>query len=211
MVLRGADRAGFPLHIHEGSEVLLSFGVVDEADPEPLDGITAQRVIAVDPEERIFSAWPYGYSLEAWTVEGVRIGGFQGPSLNEKGPASGPWSPENPPVNMINALHADAERRLWVLIWQLKPEFLAAMEEVQGPNGESWLVPANGDVFALYESRIDLIDLDKAQLVASSTFDGLLVHILPDGRFVEAAPGETGDLRLVIWEVRREAPVVPEP
>jgi hypothetical protein len=177
------------------------FGAADEDAPEPLDGIAVQRVIAVDPEGRIFSAWPYGYSFEAWSVEGARIGGFDGPPLNEKGPASGPWSPDNPPVNMIEALHADSEGRLWVLIWQLRPNFLDAMEEVLGPNGEILLVPANDDVFPLYESRIDLVDLDRAELIGRSTFDGMLVHILPDGRFVEAAQDAAGDLRLVIWEV----------
>ena len=88
---------------------------------------------------------------------------------------------------------------------QLRPDFLDALEEVPGPDGQTRLVPKDDDIFRVFEGRIDVVDLNRPALVASRPFDGLLVSFLADSRIVEARYDDAGDLRLVIWEVDVEA------
>lgn len=191
-----------PLHIVDRAEVVYSFGAaVEEAGPRA-DSPFVWRRVATDRHGRVFSALLYEYLIEAWSPAGQRLGGFRGPTLNETFPDLGHpgFSLDSPPRTQIFAIAVDEDERLYVAMMQLRSDWLKqAVPMPGGPEGA--LMPEDGDVSLWFTSRIDIIDLPTATIVASAEHDGMLVRFLPGQRVVEIRYDEFGDLQLAIWRL----------
>jgi hypothetical protein len=197
-----SERIGFPLHIFDGTKIIRSFGLPSAADERPLTQFTAQRVVATDPMGHIFSAEPYRYLVEAWTTDGIRILGFEGPELNDREIPGGVWTDINPPPQArIFGIRVYDGDRLFVLSHQRRENWFDAAREVIQPNGSVHLESASGELDDFYTSRVDVLDLSTGTLIASGAHDRILVQFLDDYRVSDFGVTEGGDFRVAIWRM----------
>ncbi len=198
----GAAR-GEPLVILQGEEIVRSLGGMSALANDRTASTQPWRIITTDSANRIFSSRWYRYEIDVWSEAGRRITGFIDPTFND--PPFDPESPEardNPPTNTIRALRVDSEDRLWVLSWKRRDDWLDMMEERRGPDGRVSLEMKPGlGTIDRFESRIDVIDLSSATVLARTRMEGVAVDFLGDdalwaGEFVGA-----GHLRVGIWKI----------
>jgi hypothetical protein len=196
------ERIGFPLHVFDGTKIIRSFGIPQDADQRPLTNFTARREVATDPMGHIFSAEPHRYLIEAWTMEGIRILGLEGPRLNDREiPAVG-WSHANPPPQgLISGIRVYDGDRLFVLSYQRRENWLDSARESIRPNGVVALDTVDGMLDGFYTSRIDVIDLSTATLIASGTHERILSQFLDDYLVADFGVTEEGDWRVSIWRI----------
>ena len=201
-----ADRGGLPLHVVEGSEILYSFGEpIDEASPR-LSQNKARRRVAADRSGYIFSAEYLEFGVEAWTGTGRRVTGFVGPKLAEEKPVSGPLSAERPPPSMLMAIQPDEAQRLWVVSSGPRDDWLENFRDVERPNGRVGLEPIDDDPRATYIVRIDVIDLDRALIIASSERNELIGAFIGDGLGLEIRYTEIGIPQAFVWSLALKEP-----
>ena len=200
----GTPRAGLvamPLHIVDGPDVLHSFGRMAGLDAPG----NAPRVLAVDRQQRIYSARPGDYLIQVWNESGRRILGLRGPRLNEREPSREPWSPDNPPRNRIYAMQVDDRQRLWVIGSARKDDWRDRMEHRVLPNGRVAYVPVDDDSRAIFEMRIDLIDLASGSLLATRRHHALLEAFVGDGLVIENVETERVYPQMVVWRLDFDA------
>ena len=193
-----AGSEGVPLHIVEGLDILHSF--------DQMEGIEgpgfAPRVLAVDREARIYSAREVGdYLIRVWSESGARILGLRGPRLNEREASRGAWSPDNPPYSRIFAMQVDGEHRLWVLAHVRRDDWVDHLEEQVMPNGGIAHVPTDDDWGNVFESRIDLIDLNSGSFIATRRHDALFEAFVGDGLAIENTETEGAYPQMVVWRL----------
>ena len=200
----GAAR-GEPLVILQGGEVVRSLGGMSDLANDRSASTQPRRIITTDSAERIFSApWYRGYEIEVWNEAGRRITGFIDPTFNDRPfDYDAPQSADNPPLSTIRALRVDADERLWVLTWQLRDDWLDMMEERRGPDGRVTLEMKPGlETIDRFESRIDVIDLTSATVIARTRMEGVVVvDFLGDDALWAADYVGAGHLQVGIWEI----------
>lgn len=198
------DAIGFPLHVWEDGEIVLSFGgFVDSANPRA--DTDAWRIFTTDDAGRTYSAEQYdSYEIQVWSDTGRRITGFLEPGFND--PPHDPEAPEsadNPRPGTIRALRADSEDRLWVLSWQLRDDWLDMMEERRRPDGRVTLEMKPGlATMDRFDGQIDVVDLTTATVIARTRMEGvILVDFLGDDALWTGEYAGAGHLRAGIWEI----------
>ncbi len=200
MLVQTPAGLGMPLHIIEGPHIVHSFGL--PTDPvQFLDAFRLQRLVATDHKSRIYSAKWLDYSVDVWTPEGRRITGFAGQTLNDTEARAGPWSLDNPPGNRLIAIRVPREGQLWVTSWRLRENWRDRMEERVRPDGQVLLAPRDDSLNSIFRSRIDLIDLRSASIVASTDREELFEGFVGDGLLMQVQYVESGAPRLIIWSV----------
>lgn len=194
------DRIGLHLHIVEGSEVLYSFGVTGQEGASSLNSFYAQRMLTTDRFGHIFSSKFYDYVIDAWTGTGRRITGFEGPLLNETEVLPGPWSREIPPGNRILGIRTDDEGLLWVMIQQVRDDWLNGMEERVRQDGTIFLA-LKDNMTSIFTSRIDVIDLNRGTIIATQDRQEFFVSFVGNGLVLENRFLENGTPQLVVWSI----------
>lgn len=196
----GTPRAGLvamPLHIVDGPDVRHSFDRMAGLDGPGF----APRVLAVDLDARIYSTREGDYLIQIWSDSGRRILGLRGPTLNEREAARGYWSPDNPPRNRIFAMQVDQQQQLWVISSARKDDWRDRMEYRVMPNGRVAYGPIDDDMKAIYETRIDLIDLANGSLIATRRHDALFEAFIGDGLIIENEENERNYPEMVVWRL----------
>ncbi len=202
--LETADRVGLYLHIVKASEIIHSFGrPVGEGTVTPFE---SRRVLATDGAGRVYSAPYHAYRIEVWTADGRRITSLAGPTLNQRQPLPGPWSPENPPANQIVAIRVDDAERLWVVRSALNDDWRSNMVEEVRPDGRTMYRPADDRATSIYHSRIDVIDLRRGVMIASSVSSELLLTFAADGLLVGGRYHDDGFPQMVVWHATLNDP-----
>ena len=196
------DRMGYPLHITEGAEIIHSFGIPANGSEAAFDRRAMRRRVASDYADRVYSAEHYDYRIEAWTPSGERILGIEGPKLNEK-PLDNlaPTSADNPPPNLLVDLAVDKDGLLWILFWDREEDWLDANEERLGTDGTVQLVPIDPIREGTYDSRIDVVDLNKMEIVARMTDERLLWKFIGDRIAAGPTYDPEHDVRIAIWNL----------
>ena len=192
-----AGLVGMPLHIVDGPDVLHSFDRMAGLDAPGY----APRVLAVDQQMRIYSAPAGDYLIQVWSEGGRRILGLRGPRLNEREEARGFWSPDNPPPNRISAMQVDGEERLWVISSVRRDDWQDHMEFRVMPNGRVAYGPTDDDFRLIYESRIDLIDLNSGSFTATRRHDALFEAFVGDALAIENTETEQAYPQMVVWRL----------
>ena len=195
------QQVAMPLHIADGLDILHSFGRMAGLDAPG----NAHRVLAVDRQKRIYSARFDDYLIQVWSDSGRRILGLSGPVLNEREPSREPWSPDNPPRNRIFAMQVDDQQRLWVISSARKDDWQDRMEYRAMPNGRVAYVPIDDDMKAIYEMRIDLIDLANGSLIATRRHDALFEAFIGNGLVIETVENERDFPEMVVWRLGFDA------
>ena len=200
----GTSRAGLvgiPLHIVDVSGVLHSFDRMAGLDAPG----SSPRVLAVDRQKRIYSAHPYYYLIQIWSESGRRILGLRGPRLNDREPSREPRSPDNPPRNGMYAMQVDDQQRLWVVSSTRKDDWQDHMEYRVMPSGRIAYGPIDDDMKAIFEMRIDLIDLASGSLIATGRHDALFEAFAGDGLIIETVENERAYPQMVVWRLGFDA------
>jgi hypothetical protein len=191
------ERVGFPLHIVSGLDIERSFGVSPSVDTSVMTPSDAERVLAVTADGYVWSATLDRYIIEAWDTTGRRIVGFELPRLNEGTVRPGAWSWENPPPNHLGAVAPFDDRFLLVITRHRKANWKDLVIERVSPDGVPYLSAKDGQVPSLYRSRLDLLDLDRATVVASTWYDGWLMRFVAPQSVVQLTYSKDG------WPVLR--------
>lgn len=173
------DRLGLPLHVVSGMDVLRSFGLTPRADTSAVTPAKSLRQIAVTPDGYVLSSMLDEYLVEAWTKGGARVAGFELPGLNSTVVRSGVlWSVDNPPPNVVGAIAAYDDRHAVVITHHRRPNWKDFVVERVTGNGTPYLTPADGNVPSIYRSRVDMLDLNTASVVASTWHEGYLLRMI---------------------------------
>ena len=190
-----------PLHILDGLDILHSFDRMAGLDAPGF----AHRVLAVDRQKRIYSAHPEYYLIQIWSESGRRILGLRGPTLNDREPSRERWSPDNPPRNRMYAMQVDDEQRLWVISSARKDDWRDRMEQRVMRNGQVVYGPADDDMKAIFEMRIDVIDLATGSLIATGRHHALFEAFIGDGLVIETVANERNYPQMVVWRLGVDA------
>jgi len=199
MWIKSAERLGYPLPIVANGEVIQSFGVSTSGSTGPLTPFTSERVLTTDPSTGyIVSSKLHDYSIEVWTAKGERVMGLEGPLLNTSEVLPGRFTVENPFPNRIFDLHVDAASRLWILIWELRPNWQDGTKEMISPTGQVALVPKNDDLSLLYRTRIDVVNLQTSSRLGVSKQHELFFKFLDDETVAELQYASDGNIQIGI-------------
>lgn len=195
------DRLGYPLHIVFGSEIELSIGVTPRADTTVLTPSASERVLTVTNDGLVLSAMLDQYVIEAWETTGRRVVGFEMPGLNQSAVRPGTWSWDNPPPNHVGAIASFGDRFLPVISRHRRHNWKDLVIERVSADGRPYLSAANGQVPSVYRSRLDLLDLDKATVVASTRYDGWLMRFVEPRSVIHLDYTKAGEPLLQLLEV----------
>jgi len=124
--------------------------------------------------------------------------GLEGPLLNTSEVLPGRFTVENPFPNRIFDLHVDAASRLWILIWELRPNWQDGTKEMISPTGQVALVPKNDDLSLLYRTRIDVVNLQTSSRLGVSKQHELFFKFLDDETVAELQYASDGNIQIGI-------------
>lgn len=191
----GAARFGYPMHQVSISqeEVVRSFGKPRDAPSyypprglhyrravEPLGSAT---VLAAPRTEPALEEWSVltGDLIRRWERDLPWFEPYQEPT---------PYSLTNRPSPYLDAIHVDDRGRAWVFYWRAEDDWAESLtSRIVG--GQEMLVPESND--SIYETVIEVWDLDAGRVLATGRSDMTLHGFLPDGRVygVSALPDGT--------------------
>lgn len=203
------DAIGLPLHIVDGQDVVRSFGTPLEETDVAVLAFHLRRHVTSTATGVLISVKHYDYSIEAWTDEGVRIAGFQGETLNDPPVTPGPSTFDKFPDYRITGMHVDESARLWIRMLETLPSWRDAFVERMSPDGSLTIRPRDdAERKDAFHTRIDVIDLATAELLASQSFSRTLWKFLGNGLIVEEVPTAEGESQFMI--ARFAAPFMTE-
>jgi hypothetical protein len=158
--------------------------------------------LAADGQGRIFAADEFAYKVDAWTTEGQLVSRFERPGLWEP-PERGrpePPTPANPDLpSFVATIHVSGGRYLWVVSWMPQEDGREHLYEVAQPGGHSIL--DFDDWNAVYDSVIEVIDVDTGTIIARTTHDEVIAGFLGSDFAHGPLPMQDGSPRIAIWRV----------
>lgn len=172
------DRVGYPLHVVSGEEIVHSFGLVPGADSSTISPAESARLISATTDGYVLSAARNQYVVEVWRSDGARIAGYELPGLNPTTARPGVWTWDNPPPNHLGDIAPYDDRFLVIVTRHRRPEWKELVVERVSRGGIPHLGSIDGNVATLYRSRVDVLDLNTASVVASSWYDGFLMRFI---------------------------------
>jgi hypothetical protein len=197
---------GLPLHrVDVDGGVLGSFG----ADP-PIRDLTARgavrRLLATSGSRTVWSAALPRYRLEEWTLDGERVR-----ILEREVPWFRPHDGSNDraadgtPLPYLRAIHLDDNGWLWIVVWVPALQWEEGLREGDGIDGLPG--PVVSDFSKLFDSVVEVIDVEAGRVVRSQRFDIAFKGFIRDGLlFADHVPDPT-TFQIGIWEVGAD----PEP
>jgi hypothetical protein len=202
--IRTPERIGLPLHLVDSTgEIVRSFGALDTRITRKTPYADV-RVMALAPNEQVWTAYENKYVLELWSLSGsMRERLVREASWFHPGRVN--WDPAvDPPPAVICGLRVDAHGLLWVLSmipdhhWQRGHERVALGG---GRYGYRITNPAG-----LYDSVLEVIDPATGQLLQSRRFDQAFAALQPDGLLIGARQDDDGYEFLDVWRIQWHKP-----
>lgn len=169
------DRAGFPLHVvGADGTVRHSFGKVGRG--LEFDGFSALRTLAPSRGGRFWAADVNQYRLVQWDAAGrPRLELRRAPSWFEPWEQwTGPWEGRPPP--RLADIHEDAAGRLWTMTWVADRQFQRISPDDVDIRDSKYA----GD-HPLYDTIIEVLDVDSGELLLSQRFGEMLSGFHPGG------------------------------
>ena len=186
---RGANRSAAPLHLlDEAGNLVRSFGQ-DSADAATPG--TMYPTLAASPDGRVWAADRSRYRLILWSTDGTPVRAIER-RLEWFPPrtTSVRVSPQQPPVPAIEAIHRDAQDRLWVLIRVGAADWAAGLGTEQ-PGAHGPFYPET-EPELVYETVIEVLDAATGERIASTRVPEMIGMLVGDGlaaRYVEDSTG----------------------
>ncbi len=199
--ISSADMIGLPLHIIRGEEIVRSFGLSDATGP--LDAFRSLRLVAARPDGVIAAAKRFDYSVEIWDTRGNRLVEFQHETdLNEVEVKQAPYNlTDHPKPHEVMAVRF-VDDRLWILFRMMRDDWKRQYELRRLPGGQtgirrrpdSWLD-------SIYQSRIDVLDMQSGTVVARVDLPGLFEAFVEDGLLLEQRELPNAEIQLAVWRI----------
>jgi hypothetical protein len=158
------QRAGLPLHLMnlETGELVRSFGSRIGGAVYP--GLSLSRRVARRDADSLWAAPTWAYELELWGVDG---------RLRLVLKREAPWFPampggsaDLPPSPALGSIWAESDSRIWVAILVADPDYDDHITRLEGGQ-----VRVTGTRTELFDTIIEVIDLDAQAVVARSRYD----------------------------------------
>lgn len=200
------ESLGYPLHLIDGSGRLIrSFGA-ENAVFRPDAFYSFQRYIAPSGEGSIWAAHHLQYVIELWDVEGelkdvlVRRADWFPPQFTQRR-----RTPDTPDYPAIHEIREDANGLVWVIVRVNQPNWSEALgDPVESPDGRYYPVE---DFDGLMGTRMEVIDPQRAAVVASLQTDEYVHQFVDDRHVVSYREDDGGVPRWLVWRVSLESGV----
>ena len=201
-----AEMTGLPfLHIIRGEEVVRSFGVSDATGPH--DAFRSLRILAAKSDGVVATARRVAYTVEMWDSSGSRLVELHHEaSLNEVEVRQVPYNlTDHPKPHEVIAVRFDDADRLWILFHMMRDDWERHYEPREYPGGLVGVrrLP-NSTLDSIYESRLDVIDLQSGTVVVRARLPGLFEAFVGDGLLLEYRELPNAEMQLAVWRVAIE-------
>ena len=201
-VVTSAEMIRLPLHLIRGEEVVRSFGMSDATGPH--DAMRSLRILAARSDGVIAAAQRFAYTVEVWDSRGSRLVEFHHEvSLNEVEVKQVPYNlTDHPMPHEVMAVRFDDADRLWVLFRMVRDGWERHYEPREFPGG---LVGVrrrpDSTLDSIYESRLDVIDLQSGTVVVRAQLPGLFETFVGDGLLLQQRELPNAEIQLAVWRV----------
>jgi hypothetical protein len=196
------DRIGLPLHFVASSEIVRSFGLTPRSKTATVPVANSPRLLAPTSDGYVLSSMVEEYLIEAWNNAGERVAGFELKGLNTAEVRPGVWAADNPPPNVVGDITSYDERHVLVLTRHRRSNWKDLVVEKVTRSGLPYLSPANDQVTSIFRSRLDLVDLNTASVVASSWNEGFLLQLIGPNLVTRLTNDSVGSPLLEVLNVR---------
>lgn len=167
--LMDTDLLEVPIHVFEAPQRAASFG--RPAHHDSISNYHLRRRLTSTPDGEIIAAYHYEDRIEIWSRDGELRRVFDGPlDWDDTYPTSGVWTDESPPPNLVRDIALDSTGRLWALRRIRQEDWRSNMREEVTSDGTVRLLAA-GSTHDVFDSQIDVIDLETGEVVGSGTSD----------------------------------------
>jgi hypothetical protein len=197
-----ADIIGQPLHVFENGKISRSFGAPEAGGVQSV--FSSRRVVGSDRRGHIVTSKPYSFDVEVWTVQGERVLGASGPSLNQHEVLPGAYDLDrNPPASEVRGISLDSVGRLWVVTSRVKPDWKSKYEERVYPGGYKSLVLKPG--YTVQDSRftrVEVVDMAAGKIIAQLDVPQVLFgFVSPDAVWENPLP-DADEQAITIWRLK---------
>ena len=181
------DAAGYPLHLFTAAgDLLRSFGA-DTAKLDPSDPSAGLRVLASSRDSSFWSGYSiYQYRIDLLSASGTVLRSLRRspawyPPLTRKDLK--PVSPTTPPQPYLLSMREMSDGYLWVAFAVPDPRWGRGLTRTKKGEGGSEMVDV-ADWEGVYDTMLEVIDVERGQVVVTQRFDQFITSILPDHRVV---------------------------
>ena len=198
---RTRDRFGMPLHNLTPGGLGTSFGGTDalQGRTRPERWALVRRLVA-DTDSTFWAVYGAEYRIDLWHDDGHTIRTLE---------RNAPWFVRAPPNTIegrLNPFVLDAQideyRRLWMLVLVRDRQWRQRVEwGREGAPGVRGLQTDTGRDDHIYDSVIEVIDLDRGTVLATTRVDQVLWGFAGAGRAWEFAESEHGTGPIRIWQL----------
>lgn len=195
------DGLGSPLHVIRGEEVVRSFGMSDATGPQ--DAMRSLRKLATGSDGVIAAAPRFDYSIEMWDSSGSLLAELRHEeSLNEVEVRQVAYNlTDHPMPHEVMAVRFDDAGRLWILFRMVRDGWERHYEPRELPGGMAGVSRRpNWTWDSVYESRLDVIDLQSGMVVARAQLPSRFEAFVGDGLLLEYRE-LPNTVRLAVWRV----------
>lgn len=187
--------AGFPLHIaslagHE-ARMAKSFGP-DNGLLRPGSRASTYQLLARGGNGPLYTVSPDQYRLHSWNTDGFLLSTIQRRvSWFPDSGAARLGTPDRPPTAGINAIAVDQDGLVWVFARVPSANWKRGWSRL--PPGAREVRRSQLDFAALYDTRVEVLDPTRAQVVASLDLPGVTLSVLRAGSIAQYARTDEGD------------------
>ncbi len=182
-----------PVHQLDSGKVTQSFGASTDSVFSVSGGALARK-LSVDRAGHFIISKKYVYEFEVFSQQGKSLLSVRRAKVwpSPPGGVPKPLDPSDELWGVIHDIAVDDDGHLWVLSWDPKPNWRDLVTVRTGPDG-AVDVRQKEDSKSLYETRIEVFDLQRGEILASQKFQDMIWGFLGANRafgFKYAASGE---------------------
>lgn len=113
---------------------------------------------------------------------------------------------ENPPPNFVGDIAPYDDRHIVVITHHRRPNWKDLVIERVTGNGIPYLAAADDHVASVYRSRVDMLDLNTASVVASTWYEGYLLRMMERDAITRVDYDSVGTPTLAILKMKFRVP-----
>ena len=203
--------AGHGLHLADlsgtSARVSRSFSP-GEGTLRPSDRTTTYHFISGTPTGDILSSTPHSFAIYSWSPSGHLKSSLvrRGKSLPDKVPDQDVGNPRTPPSPAVSGLMVDEEGLIWFFVRVPAATWRDAWSTLPAGSAEASRQQIGWP--KLFNTRIEVIDPARAQLLARTEIPGLVISTLGSGRIAVYGTSVLGEAEVRIDQLRLQRSVV---
>lgn len=175
-----------------------------EGTLRPSDRTTTYHFIAGTKNRDLLSSTPHSFAVYSWSATGYLVSTLvrRGPSLPDKVPDQDVGNPRTPPSPAVAGLMVDEEGLIWLFVRVPARTWRDAWSTL--PPGSAEASRRQIGWSKLFNTRIEVIDPARAEVVARVEMPGLVISTLGAGRVAVYGTSALGEAEVRIDRVRMQ-------